>query len=162
MNLSRLPRRTIGAAIRRLPAGILESVEEAAQLGQGKGWGASSVREEVAAALSLTSASSGKTLQAVDCGANNGDWTAALIAARPAAQVIAVEPSSAAAERFHGRFDHVSTVTIEQTALAAAAGEATLWSDALGTGLARPTTEVIQFEFGDCNIGIRTYFRKSD
>ena len=120
------------------------------------------MREEVAAALSLTSASSGKTLQAVDCGANNGDWTAALIAARPAAQVIAVEPSSAAAERFHGRFDHVSTVTIEQTALAAAAGEATLWSDALGTGLARPTTEVIQFEFGDCNIGIRTYFRKSD
>ena len=124
----------IGATVRRLPPGILPTVEQAAQLGQGKGWGASTVRDEVKAALSLLPMS--QHARAVDVGANVGDWTAALITERPNATVTAVEPSSQAFASLSTRFNGVDAVNLENTALGSELGTtATLWADSPGSGL---------------------------
>ena len=208
--------RVLYSIVRRLPIPILIQLERASQVGQGKGWGASTVTMEVAAGLSLLPDDGARGVVAIDAGANVGNWTAALLKAQPSASILAVEPSEAANDQLSKRFAGDSRVHIEKVALGSSRGEALLWSDRPGSGLAslerrrldhfgidfdhseevsvrtldevvgdlgrNPSilkldvegreidvlkgasrtiaeVDVIQFEFGGCNIDTRTFFQ---
>jgi FkbM family methyltransferase len=120
----------------RLPLGTLQRVEAAAQLAQGKGWGAATVDSEVAAALSLLSSGNRHGLTAVDVGANVGTWTAALLTALPTATVHAFEPSWTAFNSLESRLGHEPNVVLHRTAVGSTEGIAVLWADVAGSGLA--------------------------
>jgi len=125
----------IERGVGRLPLGALQRVETAAQLAQGKGWGASTTEREVAAALSLLPAGYGKGIAVADVGANVGAWTAALLAAAPTATVHAFEPSSVAYETLDRRLGSQPSVQLYRTAVGSTEGTATLWADFAGSGL---------------------------
>jgi FkbM family methyltransferase len=198
-----------------LPPTTLARLESAAQQGQGKGWGATTVEHEVQAVLALTRRGAGP-LVAFDVGANVGDWTAELVRREPGARIVAFEPGADAYARLSGRCGGMATVTVVNKAVGCEPGMATLWSDSPGSGLAsldrrrldhfgidfshsepvevvtldswaalagvtpsvlkldvegremdvlRGATELlgavdlVQFEFGGCNIDSRTFFQ---
>lgn len=118
-----------------LPLGLLQKIELAAQLGQGKGWGTATVESEVRAGLDLLGRPAAPLVVA-DVGANVGKWTNALLSASPDATVHVFEPSAEAfaklAERLVGR----DRVHLHRAAVGREAGTATLWSDTAGSVLA--------------------------
>jgi FkbM family methyltransferase len=118
-----------------LPISVLRSLENWAQLGQGKGWGAETVHSEVSAALALLSHADDKDLVAIDVGANIGNWTSALLAARPSVTVYSFEPSQAAFDILKKRFAGVPAVYLQQMAVGRTEGAATLWANSPGSGL---------------------------
>lgn len=122
----------------RLPGKLLDRVERAAAHAQGKGFGAISIDHEVDAIRRLLPAGA-PVRQVVDVGANKGLWTAAALAAFPAAHVHAFEPSAALQEGLHRRYDAEPRVTLNAVALGAAPGSGTLHSDVEGSGLASLT-----------------------
>jgi FkbM family methyltransferase len=71
---------------------------------------------------------------AIDGGAHDGAWTAALRARCPGAVIHAVEPMPAAAARFRRRHAGDRRVTLHQAALAAAPGPAALYDHAGADG----------------------------
>jgi FkbM family methyltransferase len=127
--------RGLAEIVSRLPPQTLARLESAAQLGQGKGWGATTVEHEVAAVLSLARRGSGP-LVAYDVGANVGDWTAELVRQEPGARIVAFEPGAEAYARLSDRCSEMGTVTVVNKAVGREPGLATLWSDAPGSGLA--------------------------
>jgi len=62
---------------------------------------------------------------ALDIGANEGDWTAAALAAFPGLQVLAIEPAPAPREILQRRFAGEAAVTIDPRAVSDTAGTAT-------------------------------------
>ncbi len=216
-----ISRTSLAASIARLaataPVNALANIELAAQLGQGKGWGACTVEREVAAALELLRRDSpSERVCALDVGANIGDWTIALLKSQVDAEVHAFEPSKSTFGQLEQRTSHLPTVHRHQLAVGNHDGDAMLFSDSPGSGLAslhnrrlahfgiefrsqeevpvqsldswsrttgvRPNlvkldvegnefavlsgaseclqaVQVIQFEFGGCNIDSRTYFQ---
>ena len=62
---------------------------------------------------------------ALDVGANEGDWTAAALAAFPGLRVLAIEPSPAPRELLQRRFGEEAAVTIDPRAVSDTAGTAT-------------------------------------
>jgi FkbM family methyltransferase len=197
-----------------LPVSLLQKVELAAQLGQGKGWGTETVEQEVRAGLELLGDRSGSPVVA-DVGANVGRWTEALLALVPGATVHAFEPSSTAFAQLSTRVNASPRVQLHRCAVGREPGTATLWADQAGSVLASlerrrldhhalsfdhseevevvtlddvfaditppswlkidvegreldvlagatkvlESVQVVQFEFGGCNIDTRTYIR---
>ena len=115
---------------------FLSELELYARLAQGKGGGASSVRREVAAAISLLPKQFQKPFVALDVGANVGSWTGALLDIAPEAHVFAFEPSEAAFGALEARFRNFENVSTINVAVGEEAGKAHLFADHPGSGLA--------------------------
>lgn len=137
--LRSVAKRTALKALARLSPEVLSQIEFAAQWGQGKGWGASTVRQEVAVCISCLPADLRSRPSVLDVGANVGDWTAEFLSASPQSFVYGFEPSSAAFDRLSARFARDSRVQLYQLAVGASCGESELWSDSPGSPLASLT-----------------------
>lgn len=118
-----------------LPDGALGVVEQIAQDEQGKGWGGGTVVQETRACLQLLSPDLRSSPVALDVGANVGNWTAALLSASPAAQVIAFEPGARAFALLAERFAGMTQVNPVQMGLSSKAGLVQLYADAPGSVL---------------------------
>ena len=127
----------------RIPGRLLDRIERAAAHAQGKGFGAISIDHEVAAIRRVLPAGAA-VRQVVDVGANKGLWTAAALAAFPDAHVHAFEPSDALQEGLRARYGAEPRVTLNDVALAAEPGTATLHSDVPGSGLASLTARNLE------------------
>jgi FkbM family methyltransferase len=206
--------------IKSMPQSTLARFEHFFRMGQGKGWGSSTVEQEVLAALSLITTDNYKSVVALDVGANVGRWTSAFLTAVPNAEVYAFEPSATAFDSLQKALGEDQRVHLTRTALGAEVGMGTLFADNAGSGLASLTKRkldhfdinfdyseevaittldewfaaqppmtggaplilkmdvegheldvlrgaettlqninVVQFEFGGCNIDTRTYFQ---
>lgn len=136
MNAGRLRQAVFLGAIHCIPGGSLPALESLVQAEQGKGWGAATVGEEVAAALSLLPAGLRSRPVAIDAGANVGNWSAALLEAAPKAKVVAVEPSPEAAQSVERRFSGREVRVIGMALSDEDGGVQTLWGDREGSPLA--------------------------
>jgi len=118
-----------------LPVSLLQKIELAAQLGQGKGWGTDTVESEVRAGLELLGGATPQPVVA-DVGANVGLWTEALLSTAPGSTVHAFEPSGTAFAALTARVGGRPGVHLHRAAVGRDAGTATLWSDTAGSVLA--------------------------
>ena len=137
--------RLLPGILANLPSAAAQSIETAAGVALGKGWGAGTVRQEVAACLGqIPSYSSGREsgeggLVALDIGANRGTWTEALLNAEPQAKVFCFEPSAKAFEELSKKFSSHTNVRLVRAAVGSTIGSAKLWADSPGSGLASLT-----------------------
>jgi FkbM family methyltransferase len=122
--------------VRRLSLQRLAALEAQAQVAQGKGWGTATVQAEVAAIRQLLGPDADAELTILDVGANAGSWTRAALEQFPSAQVHALEPSAAAFDELTATVATHPRVTPHRVALGSSDTEATLYSDAPGSGLA--------------------------
>lgn len=195
---------------------LLSKGERVAAYWQGKGWGAGSVAKEFLSAVSLIDANNVDLC--VDIGGNKGVYTAEIVRRYPDAKVVVFEPASLNIEILNKKFGVNANITIENLGVSESSGDATLFSNEDGSGLASLTKrrldhfgidfdyneaiktvrfedywlhnlnkkhinvckidiegheldalrgfgealrhiDVIQFEFGGCNIDTRTYFQ---
>ncbi|MCP4314498.1 MAG: FkbM family methyltransferase [Hyphomicrobiales bacterium] len=191
-------------------------VERVSAYLQGKGWGSGTVEKEFAAAVSLLTRKNPQTC--IDIGGNKGTYTQEIMRKFPNCSVVMFEPAKSNVDILKQKFRANSNVVIEQTAVSNEVGDATLFSNEDGSGLASLTKrrldhfgidfnntesirtvkfedywkerlgskkidickidiegheldalagfgdalnsiEVIQFEFGGCNIDTRTFFQ---
>jgi FkbM family methyltransferase len=134
---------TVGLSRSRLASHLgvsrLKQIEKAAQLGQGKGWGSSTVREEISAVCGLLGLAAVDPLVVVDAGANVGGWTLGAIRRLPQAHVHAFEPSGAASERLAAAVAGESRVSIHRIALSNEDGQAILYANEPGSPIASLT-----------------------
>lgn len=122
-----------------LPTDAVQSIEMASGVALGKGWGAVTVREEVAACLGQIPAYSSGGLVALDIGANRGTWTEALLKSEPQAKVFCFEPSAEAFKELSKKFSAHPDVRLVRAAVGSTNGSATLWANTPGSGLASLT-----------------------
>lgn len=80
---------------------LLRRVERATQRALGKGWAAASLDKEVAQLLRLCPDPLGVV---IDCGANVGEWSAALTKLRQPARLVQIEPDPGLAAGLRDRF----------------------------------------------------------
>ena len=111
---------------------FLAKLERAAARELGKGYKAPSVGYEVAMAKRLLNREAGL---AVDIGGNVGHYTAELRLAGAGTEIHVFEPSAVNVEKLTARFQGDALVTIVPCAVSDQAGDATLFSDAPGSGL---------------------------
>lgn len=121
----------------------LESLEQIAQHGQGKGWAARSVRPEVAAMHGLLGAVPSDPLVILDVGANVGNWTEVALDAFPAARIYAFEPSASIHATLSERFANERRVSVQPFALGARDGDAVLYAPAPDTRIGSLTRREI-------------------
>jgi FkbM family methyltransferase len=117
----------------------LEELERLVRVKQGKGWGAGTVDHETQTAIGLLPPERRDRPVILDIGANVGAWTAAALAVAPDAVIHAFEPSAAAFESLTESFADDPRVRTHQLALGASAGQAELFADVAGSGLASLT-----------------------
>lgn len=151
MSLRSVTKRIAFNALARLSPRVLGQLEFAAQWGQGKGWGASTLRQEVEACIKLLPVGCRSRPLVLDVGANVGDWTAEFLASSPRATLFCFEPSSSAFERLSARFADNPQVHLSQAAAGASPGTSQLWTDSPGSPLAsltRRRLDHLEIEFG--------------
>lgn len=119
-----------------LPVPVLRRIELGVMLALGKGWGASTVTQEVEAAKSLLTSDIKQNLVAMDIGAHVGDWTAALVSSVSDAVVYCFEPSSTAFAVLTQRFSGHERVRVIKSAVGDKSGVAQLWFNEPGSYLA--------------------------
>lgn len=112
---------------------VLRAVEKGAAYGQGKGYGSGTVRHEVALIATLLKAAPSL---AVDIGGHSGSYTRELKARFPDLEIHIFEPSATNIARLRERYGNDRAVTINPSAVSDRAGEAVLFSDKPGSGLA--------------------------
>jgi len=103
---------------------------------QGKGWGTASIKKEFSSVSSFLSKSPSLC---VDIGGNIGLYTEEILRNFPLCKVVIFEPSISNSNLLHSKFSENANVTIEQKAVSNIDGEATLYSDSDGSGLASLT-----------------------
>jgi FkbM family methyltransferase len=194
----------------------MSNIERKAAYFQGKGWGSATISHEFKAAVSTLGHDDVKLC--IDIGGNKGLYSAEILKQYPNSKLVIFEPSELNAKILHDQFGGKSNVVIEKAAVSNANGDATLFSNESGSGLASLTkrrldhhnltfevsenvqtivfedywksklnsqhidickidiegheldalngfgaalqhVDVIQFEFGGCNIDTRTYFQ---
>lgn len=123
------------SAITILPSRFVERVEFAAGLALGKGWDAP-LSKEVAAALTLLLPQQKDQLVVLDIGAHHGDWSHAMLAAAPRAQIYAFEPSALTFEELANRFSSDPRLQPVRRALGNRAGRIQLWANDSGSPIA--------------------------
>lgn len=116
---------------------LLFFIERVAAYLLGKGWGSGTVKKEFAAALSLLD---GKKVElCVDIGGNQGTYTEQIIKQAPSCDVVVFEPAKTNVEMLNLKFTNAPNVKIEQCAVSNEIGDATLYSNEDGSGLASLT-----------------------
>lgn len=195
---------------------LLGLIEKTSAKWQGKGWGTSTVKKEFSAAVSLLNDKDARLC--VDIGGNKGIYTDEIIRRYPNGRVTVFEPAKSNVDILNRKYADNTNIVIEQSAVSNDVGEATLFSNEDGSGLASLTKrqldhigvdfdntesirtirleeywndvldrqpisvckidiegheldalngfgealnhiDVIQFEFGGCNVDTRTFFR---
>lgn len=131
-------RRLLESAFYALPDAALRKLEVRAQQARGKGY-VSNHTTEVRAALSLLPASARAAPVVFDVGANRGSWTSELLNQAPSAEVHCFEPSAVAFRQLAQALDDDNRVTLAKTALGGEVGDAVLFADTAGSGLASLT-----------------------
>lgn len=112
-------------------------IERVAAYLLGKGWGSTTVEKEFAAALSLLKDK--KVELCVDIGGNKGTYTEQIIKKAPSCDVVIFEPANTNVEILSLKFTNTPNVKIEQCAVSNEVGDATLYSNEDGSGLASLT-----------------------
>jgi FkbM family methyltransferase len=158
--LKKIAIRFLVAVINQMPVSALNFFEGRVQQKLGKGWGSDSVSAEAQVISSFVRSKGIQRVFALDVGANFGNWTAALLAEIPDAQIAAFEPSGEAFVALESRFINHPNVRSFNLALGKYDGQATLFSDKSASGLASLTKrrlEHFDLEF-NCqeNVAIRT------
>jgi FkbM family methyltransferase len=126
-------RRIFGAlAALPLPQRIFSFVERSSALGQGKGWGAGTIAEEVAACCSLLSQTPHLL---IDIGGNRGAYSQEFLSRFPDAEIHIFEPSSYNVKLLGTLFSSYPAVNVVGCALSDASGKLVLYSDIPGSGL---------------------------
>jgi FkbM family methyltransferase len=115
---------------------ILNLIEVTLAYLQGKGWGTWSYKKEF---LSVSSLLSKSPSLCVDIGGNKGLYTEEILRNFPQCKVVIFEPSISNSNLLHSKFLDNANVTVEQKAVSNIDGEATLYSDSDGSGLASLT-----------------------
>jgi FkbM family methyltransferase len=113
----------------------LRRLESLAQNAQGKGWGAMTVTEEVAAVRELLADRADQELVVFDVGANVGAWTHEALRAFPQARIYCFEPSVSAFAELTKAVGTSPRVSLNRLALAETEGEALLYANTPGSGL---------------------------
>lgn len=116
---------------------LLFFIERSAAYLLGKGWGSSTIEKEFSAALSLLEDK--KLGLCVDIGGNKGKYTEQIIKQAPSCDVVIFEPAKTNVETLSQKFSNISNVKIEQCAVSNEVGEATLYSNEDGSGMASLT-----------------------
>jgi FkbM family methyltransferase len=111
---------------------VLEKAEASMGRLLGKGWGAFVPSREVALIVGKV----GNPQIVVDVGGNVGDWTGAMLASAAPHRILVVEPSQTNIDKLRARFGEHANVTIVPHALSDRDAQATLFSDAAGSGMA--------------------------
>ena len=116
----------------------------------GKGWGNSTVKKEFASAVSLLP--SNKPTVCIDIGGNKGKYTQQILNKFSSCKVVVFEPAGSNVKRLNEKFGNNQNVTIEQAAVSNEVGDATLYSNFDGSGLASLTKRRLdhfgtEFEF---------------
>ena len=111
---------------------VLERIERKAAYLRGKGFGGRTIEQEAGWAHDLLGS---PPLLAVDIGANVGHYTAELRRRTGTAEIHAFEPSAVNVERLKARFSADEAIAIVPVALSNTSGEATLFSNMLGSPL---------------------------
>lgn len=122
-----------------LGTGRLGELEALAQRAQGKGWGAGSVVNEAAAVRQLLGDAADGPLVVLDVGANVGAWTLQALRVLPGAHIHSFEPSAHAHAALSAAVIGEPRVSVHQVALGASDGDAVLYADVPGSGLASLT-----------------------
>jgi FkbM family methyltransferase len=136
MALSLSPFKSIlKCALHRIPISILEKIEDAAQMHQGKGSGAWTTYDEAKSIAHYVKKLGISEVVAIDAGANVGNWTASMLEEFPSATILAFEPSQAAYLEFKKRFEENKKVQIFNLALGNQNKTSKLYSDKSGSGL---------------------------
>ena len=132
-----LARRLVSGAVdrvsRMVPLSVWSRFESFAARQQGKGTPSDRLETEVAFCAKLLQRPPRTVL---DVGANLGAYSAAVIARYPACSLHAFEPSPVNATHLRERFNGNPLVRIHEVALSHNDGEASLWADRPGSGLA--------------------------
>lgn len=114
---------------------ILEKIERKINTLQGKGWGTSTINNEI-----LTLKSLNKNIKiAIDIGGNIGDYSMNLLSNFPEIEIHIFEPSKYNFEILEKRFFGNKKITINKVALGNSIGEYKLFSNNPGSGLASLT-----------------------
>jgi len=115
-----------------LPQRHLSLLERSSALGQGKGWGAGTIAQEVSACCSLL-ADQPRLL--VDIGGNRGAYAQEFLKRFPGSTVHIFEPSSYNINILNSLFSSASGVNVVGSALSDKSGELTLYADKPGSGM---------------------------
>ena len=131
--LSAQSKTRIAATIFRMPIPLAfwGQLEKLAAIAQGKGWGMSSIQQEVNACLSLL----GREPQIIcDVGANRGDYSWELLRRGSRGQVYLFEPSATNLTILRDRYREFPQVKIFPVALSNQKGAAILFASTPGSG----------------------------
>jgi len=135
---SKLTRILVWLLARSHPALPLTFERDLKQL-QGKGGGGGSVDLEAETSIRFLSQFAVENPIVLDVGANEGNYSEAVLRICPRAKVFAFEPSQNARSKLVKKFDADNRVTVLPYALSSTNSRQTLWSDAPGSGLASLT-----------------------
>jgi FkbM family methyltransferase len=131
------PRRLAAVAVAQasgiIPLSVWSRIESFAARQLGKGTQIDRLDAEVACCAKLLQRPPRTVL---DVGANRGDYSSAVVARYPDCSLHAFEPSPVNATLLRARFKGNSRVRIHEVALSDIEGEACLWADRPGSGLA--------------------------
>jgi len=116
---------------------LLFYIERVAAYFLGKGWGSSTVRKEFAAAVSLLDEE--KVSICIDIGGNKGTYSYEIIKNFFECKVVIFEPADSNVKLLNDKFSKFPNVTVEQAAVSNQIGDATLYSNEDGSGLASLT-----------------------
>lgn len=108
-------------------------LENIGSIAQGKGIGSVSISNEVEFALKILGH---EPTLVVDIGANVGDYTAEILRKSPSSEIHLFEPAMINVSRLQKRFENFNNVFVVPVAVSNSEGEAFLYSDKPGSGLA--------------------------
>ncbi|MEP2943433.1 MAG: FkbM family methyltransferase [Hyphomicrobiales bacterium] len=103
----------------------------------GKGWGSGTVEKEFASAVSLLSNKEPELC--IDIGGNKGTYTQQIMNKFAECRIVIFEPAESNVKALTEKFSNHQNVTIEQAAVSNEIGDATLYSNEDGSGLASLT-----------------------
>ncbi|MEM9622305.1 MAG: FkbM family methyltransferase [Pseudomonadota bacterium] len=115
----------------------LSFVERIAAYLLGKGWGSATVEKEFASAISLLERE--RADLCIDIGGNKGTYAEQIVKRFSECKVVVFEPAASNVKTLKKKFADYPCVTIEQAAVSNEDGNATLYSDQDGSGLASLT-----------------------
>lgn len=119
-----------------VPHKIWVFLESLAQVEQGKGWDSLSISPEIKVIKELVKKIRLDEIVAFDVGANNGEWAIAFLKFFPNSRIYTFEPQQAAFENLKTNTAKYTRIKNFNFALGDHPGEATLFSDFHGSGMA--------------------------